>query len=1468
MHKLLAQAIADTLVSSLEASSDRIVRVIPVRDWPVSEAVTLLAEREDLRLLLQKPFDKLDLAITSTTDAGQATGWRNSINRTFSVVVIGYAGANLDAGLHDIRVVDNEHILQRWKSLALDSLQVQGDLGRPSVQNLLDGIFHELSSRRLSASHVEAYLQAIGADGTFDSVTAEMWQLSIFQDSQVLDTDLAYKRLEKNFALVDRLRQGDEDLIRLLRKAASEHDRLAIGILNHLETGDPSLLQGIELADVERLLFGIARSSNQQTPRSLDLFALLNQAFEDKEKVRDLIGEFQDRVHESPFEPLVGTLALTDGERTEVRVNIEIRGLAQDTDDVFHLEEDPIVTAGHTGRTPPGSFLEANGRRLLLSQWVTRVNEFASSTEFVALRKRLHFLQYIPSIEDSFALLLLMPRLREDVLQYCQQWQSLVSEVGSSTAPGTRPALLSIQSLEVLLDESENPEWLALSLLHPYRLEPIARVAEFCEAALVEEKTPPEKLGDAVQWMLDRSVPAYPAFYREQSVFHLVTGAHLLHYRLHARAVLPTFSDSRGLQRALASIIRYSTWLLRGVSILVIDPPPGRGVSEALRSLRTSLSSESQLIVYHAQRSGAVSDGLTDYDGDVVYLGSDWEMHLDAIPLVDIVVLFSPESETSHMSTTESWSAAPGTHMVLQLSVSKPDDVFDTVLRPRIDVKPSSDNGIVNAIQSLFKSLSGGWAPHAALEPLNTEDEHRLLMALQKRTEWTVTARPGPFGLTANSEVLRELGYVGRAASGRYLVSMFGGAQVYAVRRYIEHVLRHTPVATVNPDDMADRLVELARDSARSLIDAPRQPVPSLGELVGLDIASATDREGQYSVSLAMDDIGWTRAWLGQKLRPDFVVVRFDTTNRSVTIRVVECKSSESSEQIRLHTTHPIITEALGQVDAAASVMTTLFQPGNTLAEDLQFSSFVEHLFAILLTTPFMSSAARSSILDLANSLAERSLTPTIERWIFVSQPSINQSRIQTNLGNATVVWLGAPEFHRLLMTSAASINVREAAVDEARGWPHPQNESTDWPTSETVAIRGGVLPSGSSGAVTQPAEAQDSAIHPGQEREDSRSETPTGLDPNFPPTLAHATGSDESELRAQEFIMAMRLHNADVADSAPRFVKVGPSLIAIGVQLLEGSSLQPIRSRLGDIAREVGLGDREKELWIENSSEPGVIQVLMPRPDREFPHLPEAALGTVRDGSYAPLYLGQTIDGTDFVSTVEKWPHMLVAGTTGSGKTTLLQTLLTQFTRLSANELEIVIADGKGDTDYLGVVSDDYFPAELVGVQLGPDRAKDVADWSIGELERRSKRIHDLVGAMTGVGPRPKAADIYKRSISLGETPPIRPLVIIIDEFADIMLASKKQVADAFMSNVQRLAQIGRSRLMHVLLATQRPDKNTIRGAVRANFDARIAMRLPTTADSMTILGSGGAEKLLNHGDFLFRASSGHVVRLQGYKM
>ena len=158
-----------------------------------------------------------------------------------------------------------------------------------------------------------------------------------------------------------------------------------------------------------------------------------------------------------------------------------------------------------------------------------------------------------------------------------------------------------------------------------------------------------------------------------------------------------------------------------------------------------------------------------------------------------------------------------------------------------------------------------------------------------------------------------------------------------------------------------------------------------------------------------------------------------------------------------------------------------------------------------------------------------------------------------------------------------------------------------------------------------------------------------------------------------------------------------------------------------------------------------------------------------------------------------------------------------------------------------------------------------DVLDWVVEE-EIPSRRNTMVERAKSNPGQRPRLArELFAETARDMNIDPFPPLVIVVDEFAEIMLSSKK-LAQRFEQRVQQVAQTGRSTLIHLVLATQRPDTSVVSGAIKANVPARVALKLPTHHDPMTVLGHKGAERLLGRGDLIYQASDQPAVRLQGY--
>ena len=246
---------------------------------------------------------------------------------------------------------------------------------------------------------------------------------------------------------------------------------------------------------------------------------------------------------------------------------------------------------------------------------------------------------------------------------------------------------------------------------------------------------------------------------------------------------------------------------------------------------------------------------------------------------------------------------------------------------------------------------------------------------------------------------------------------------------------------------------------------------------------------------------------------------------------------------------------------------------------------------------------------------------------------------------------------------------------------------------------------------------------------------------------------------------------------------------------------------------------------------------------------------------SLLTLALGKTIDGLNYVADLAKMPHLLIAGATGAGKSVGVNTLVVSILyKAKPNEVKFIMVDPKRLE--LGLYAD--IPHLATPIITDPKRAAISLKWAVTEMERRYK---DLAGYgvrnIDGYNAEAKRRNELEQWDDTGEPHRILPyIVIIIDELADLMMVSGKEVEES----ITRLAQMARAVGIHLVLATQRPSVDVITGLIKANFPARISFRVSSKVDSRTIIDGNGAEGLLGKGDMLFLPpASSQVIRVHG---
>ncbi len=259
------------------------------------------------------------------------------------------------------------------------------------------------------------------------------------------------------------------------------------------------------------------------------------------------------------------------------------------------------------------------------------------------------------------------------------------------------------------------------------------------------------------------------------------------------------------------------------------------------------------------------------------------------------------------------------------------------------------------------------------------------------------------------------------------------------------------------------------------------------------------------------------------------------------------------------------------------------------------------------------------------------------------------------------------------------------------------------------------------------------------------------------------------------------------------------------------------------------------------------------------------------------PITLGKSIGGEPIVADLARMPHLLVAGTTGSGKSVGVNAfIISLLYRHSPNECRFLMIDPK----MLELSVYNGIPHLLTPVVTDPHKAVHALNWAVREMEERYKRmatlsVRNIDVFNNRVRNALKRGEMISRTVQTGfdrngqaiiekqnmNLEPMPHIVIVVDEFADLMVVAGKEVEGA----VQRLAQMARAAGIHLIMATQRPSVDVITGTIKANFPTRISFKVTSKIDSRTILNEQGAEQLLGQGDMLYSSGSGQIVRVHG---
>jgi len=292
--------------------------------------------------------------------------------------------------------------------------------------------------------------------------------------------------------------------------------------------------------------------------------------------------------------------------------------------------------------------------------------------------------------------------------------------------------------------------------------------------------------------------------------------------------------------------------------------------------------------------------------------------------------------------------------------------------------------------------------------------------------------------------------------------------------------------------------------------------------------------------------------------------------------------------------------------------------------------------------------------------------------------------------------------------------------------------------------------------------------------------------------------------------------------------------------------------------AKVVNLGDdlalalKAESIRIERISGSSTVGIEVPNKKRELIALRDI-IDTdtfAQQPSLMALALGKDIHGDPFVTDLAKMPHLLVAGATGAGKSVGLNSMIVSLLyKALPKQLRMIMIDPK--MVELKIYED--IPHLLHPIVTDPKLASNALIWAVNEMENRYRCLAECgvrnIDQYNAMLKDPEGLKRATRNETLPPPEPMQFIVIIIDEFADLMMVASKDVEDS----VTRLAQKARAVGIHLIVATQRPSVDVITGVIKANFPSRISYQVASRIDSRTILDTQGAEKLLGNGDMLF---------------
>lgn len=1446
----LKNAIKDTLTEEINKSSNKILRIDIKSRWPIEDAIKLLNFKYEIVVGLlnnnrQKEFEKINY----TNDYNYLTKLRNTPfkNRSNILILIGSANGIGQAGFKQVgSIIQQSDVCKTWLKNCLKYVE-SNYLGRELDirKNLVKCLIELVSESKLTGQSVDEYFSTIFSEKYKETfhIHNKMWMLGMIPDENLLSSNNIESRLTFNESKVDELKLDYENSGPKYNKLLKSDDSLVKSFIRWLDTRSDADLEQTELnAILKALQIG---DTGVTTTSKLDLFKFL------KDKSN------QDRASQlMQIQKMIDELNLDD--LTEINedfneISLRVRGsssinsewnsfagsLVQDGNEPTMSFPISVVTLTNNLQDKSS---HPNSEIFYRNALSNSINSDLVDLFFKARKNLIDCLELFSCQNiDLLTLLIISPKSLENAINYIEIWKQLLKaflELPKSEEKDNLGVILGImdghwfrniepnESLESPKIGKKN-KFLKVEFLptHPWRLEPITSLAkEICDRFDAEPN-----IVDTTLWALDRAVPSFKVLQIADSTLNFSTllEGKLIFNAVASNALPPVTSYGGLLKRTFDTYVKIHPWSIAGSTISILNSPAGGFLKKLTDDLLPTFKHDPSIILIR-DRNTEGTERDDDFPG--IAVSQDVE---------DILLWLEQNKIARDLSfyfisglsgqSTELGQGGYGTINIV-LSNSGFDKNGKPISIPQIRLAPDDSNEII----TLLRKVGGSDEIKASTYDLTLpENIQNLLPSLAKNTNWLIIAASSAISSFEVRDPFNvKMQQIAEFDEGIYRFFVFTkGTEPLA--ETVRERIKNLPIAPSRLNELENLINGLTKTLPQKVFDIALNsfgPEEALGLMTARALAQKEIPNEDLLLEISLDNVSWTQQWFEKsKKRADLILVAISSNpeeENPIRIMVIEAKAS-TREYVEPKINVEPFAEAVEQIENTRDLLNNLFNKGEKgLVEGLQQRTLIEQIAT--------KAAAMYSKSDENNKEEKFKIY-----FKHISKLGDTKSLSIPNVaGMAVVTFLNGVQSTKikldsdLKLVSASSRLLEQVLKEEMIDEPEILNQSkVDNDLNSKI------------GQIVNDEKREMSKIKSGDQKRSSN---------EFDQTSVNKL--------VGELFNALKYRSEFLGNISDVETQIGPTFLTVNIPFAKGSSLSPLQRAESDIARDLGVAT----VNIENlKEEAGKIRVLIPRKDRQFPKLDFIKKDLELTNNYLNLEIGLDLNGEKYNSAISNWPHALVAGSTGSGKTTFIRSILKQLDILGPNHSNVIIVDGKGETDYFGILNDNMFNTKFPEPQLNIDSALNVLEWlKDEEIPNRKKLVLEYAKTNSA---RVDAKKLFIESINLDEKPLISPLIVVIDEFNELMIrggSDKNRFTDAVTS----LAQAARSVLVHLVLATQRPDRNVLPGVIKANLQARFAFRLLSPSDSVIVLNHGGAEKLLNHGDMLLQLNGQEDERLQGF--